>query len=364
MFLSRRIPTEPLAYLCRSLATMLHGGVAIADALELVAETAATPVIRKVMTQVLEDLKNGQDLTRAIKKHKSRFPDLFMRMVSIGEKTGQLPEVLESLAEHYESNVRLTRQFRGEIILPILQFFAALLVIGGVIWFIGMLSEFQAPPPPGAVAKVTDSDLSTDILGWGLQGSSGAIKWFSGWAIAFVSIFVLYQLLKLFLPALLAFHRCLLVLPVVGSCLRAFAIARFSWAFHLTQNAGVPLNDSIDASLSATGNPHFISKTKGLVDDLVDGKTITEAFRRTRLFDNQYLQMVSVGESTGTVPEALNRLSPQFEDQAYRQLKLLSSGAATLIWCSVALFVVLLIFRIAAWYATMIDQGLNHINGI
>jgi len=335
---------------------MLHAGISIANALDLLSESAASSQVRRILAEVVSDLREGEDLTQATGAHSSELPELFLRMISLGEKTGQLPEVLESLANHYDNNVRLVREFRSEITLPTVQFVAALIVIGAVIWFTGLIAEFRVGQ------SGPDADLNVDILGWGLQGTPGVIKWFGGWLILFLGVFAAYRAISLFVPALLAFHRLLLRLPVIGPCLRSFAIARFSWAYHLTQNAGVPVRESIDASLRATGNPHFISRSQSLVADLVAGKTIAKSFRRSGLFDEPYLQMVAVGEISGTVPEALNRLSPQFEDQAQRRLKLLCSAAATAIWGLVALFIIVLIFRMAGWYAGMIDQGLDQLN--
>ncbi len=332
---------------------MLDAGILVSDSFALIGENAATKRVRLISNQIVTDLKKGQDLTTAMQAHSAYLPDLFIRMVSLGEQTGQLPTVLLSLADHYEKNVRLTREFRSEIALPIIQFFAALIVVGCVIWFTGMIAEIRSPQGN------KKDELSTDILGFGMQGTSGLILWTQGWLILFVVLIVGYQLMKLVLPLLMIFHRMLLSLPVIGPCLQAFAVARFSWGYYLTQNSGVPLREAINTSLSATGNPYFISKGPLLIENLSRGRSITESFKKTGLFDKTFLQMVSVGEASGTVPEALHRLSPQFEDIAHRKLSFLTKAAATAIWFIVAIFVVFLIFRMAAWYGTMIDQGIE-----
>lgn len=118
------------------------------------------------------------------------------------------------------------------------------------------------------------------------------------------------------------------------------------------------MDESLDASLSATGNPHFQAASAKMVADLVSGKTLADAMRRSNLFDRAFLQMVKVGEVSGTVPEVLYRLSPQFEDQAYRRMRFLSAASATLVWGTVALFIVFMIYRIALWYyQTMLLSG-------
>jgi type IV pilus assembly protein PilC len=346
---SRQLPLEQLALACRSLSTMLEAGVSAFRAFELTAENSGDRRLRRAMQQVVEDLKAGRDVSGAVQNQPDAFPELFRNMVSVGDQTGKLPEVLTALADHYDNNLRLKRDFLSEISLPALQFVAAILIIGGLIWILGMIHEIKGGSRSG--------DQPQDILGWGLQGTPGAIKWFTIWGFAIVAGGVIYALLKRFAPGMRIVQGLLMHVPVVGRCLQSFAIARFSWAFHLTQNAGVPIDQSVDASLNATGNAYFQSRSQSMVADLMRGATITETFTNSGLFPRDYLQLVSVGETTGTVPEMLNRLSPKFEDQARRSLKLLATTAASLTWGMVAAFVIVLVFRIAGWYVGMIDAA-------
>ena len=88
---------------------------------------------------------------------------------------------------------------------------------------------------------------------------------------------------------------------------------------------------------------------------------MTDALAESGLFTTDFVQMVHVGETTGTVPETLNRLSPQFEDQARRSLRALATAAGWGVWCIVAVFIIFLIFRIVFWYTGMIDDAIKGI---
>ncbi len=346
---SSELTLPQLALGCRSLSSMLEAGIPAFRAFELTAENSSFG-LRRAMEQVVAELKRGADVSTAVDHQKDYFPELFRNMVHVGDETGNLPEVLRSLADHYDNTLRLRRDFYSEITLPLVQFLAAIIIIGGLIWILGMISDFkgnaggQTSQPP-------------DILGWGLRGNEGVVRWFSGWAAALTGGFVLYLIISRFNFGLRTLHRILLNVPVIGRCLQSFALARFSWAYHLTNQAGLAVDKSLNASLNATGNAHFQGACPGMVADLMRGATVTETFQNSKLFPRDYLQMVSVGETTGTVPEILNRLSPQFEDQARRSLKLLATAAASVIWGGVAAFIVLLVFRIAMWYGGMIDQA-------
>ncbi|MFG0335587.1 MAG: type II secretion system F family protein, partial [Maioricimonas sp. JB049] len=128
------------------------------------------------------------------------------------------------------------------------------------------------------------------------------------------------------------------------------------WAFHLTQEAGMPIDESIEASLRATANGAFIAATPQMVAEIEEGETLTDAFAHSRLFTNEFIEMVHVGENTGTVPEALHRLSPQFEEQARRSLRALSATVGWLVWLFVAGFIVFAIFSIVLWYVNMLNS--------
>src|SRR5262245_36845455 len=146
-------------------------------------------------------------------------------------------------------------------------------------------------------------------------------------------------------------------IPVLGHCMRSFAIARFSWAFALTQQTGMPISRSLDLSFRATGNGAFVGASP-LVNELVmNGEELGAALDQSRLFPDEYLSIVNVAETSGTVPEALARLGPQFEEQARRSLAALAIALGWLVWLAVAGFIVFLIFRFVMWYVGMIDAA-------
>jgi type IV pilus assembly protein PilC len=341
MFASR-ISLRQSALLCRSLGTMLHSGLPIIKAFDMAAAKAPDPRLRAVMRDVVMQLQSGEGVATALGGHTGYFPELMIDMVSVAEQTGSLPEVLRALAEHYENNLRLRRDFLGQIALPVIQFIAAVFIVAGMIWLLGIIAP---------------ANKQIGALFFGMTGTSGALKWLLGWAMVIVSIFVAYRVAAASLSGRKYVHSALLNVPVVGGCMRAFAIARFSWAFHLTQEAGMAIDDSLDASLKATANGAFIGATGQIVDDVMEGQTLTDALQRSDLFPDEFVQIVHVAETSGTVPEALHRLSPQFEEQARRSLRALAVLAGWLVWMMVAAFIIFLIFRIALWYVGLINAA-------
>jgi type IV pilus assembly protein PilC len=154
-----------------------------------------------------------------------------------------------------------------------------------------------------------------------------------------------------------ALHGALLQLPVIGPCLRSFALARFSWAYALTQQAGMDVAPSLEASLKATDNAAFAAAAPQITQAIMAGENFTDGLGSTGLFPADYLAMVDVGETSGTVPETLQRLSPQLEEQARRSLSGLTTALGWLIWAGVAALIIFLIFRLAGFYVNMINTA-------
>lgn len=325
---------------------MLNSGVEIKKALKLAATKTGDVRARQALAEINDAVGRGADVSSAMRGQSGAFPDLLIDMVDVAEQTGSLPEILHSLAEHYENNLRLRRDFLKAISWPMFQLVAAVLIIAFVILLLGWIAEMQEKRQGQAI----------DVLGWGLTGTSGAVTWLTIVFGSAAALFVGYQILIRSMQGKRSLDSLLMRIPVLGGCMRSFGIARFSWAFSLTQQAGMPIDNSLEASLRATGNGAFVGATGQICGDVREGCQLGEALSSSRLFPADYIEMVHVGETSGTVPEMLERLSPQFEDQARRSLSMLVSALGWLVWAIVAGFIIFVVFSIMSWYIGMLKE--------
>lgn len=346
-----RIPLKQLALVCRSLSTMLHSGVAIHKAFDLAGGKSNDARCREAMRQVSDALRRGRDVSTAMRDQGEAFPDLMIDMISVAEQSGALPEILEGLADHYDNNLQMRKNFIGQIAWPVFQFVAAVFVIALLILVLGIIAEVNQN-------KGLDSK-PLDIIPFGLAGVSGALIWLFGVFGTLFSLFVAYQIADRMFAGRRFLDPLLLQVPVLGHCMRSFAIARFSWAFYLTQQTGMPIQNSLDASLRATANGAFIAAGPAMCRRIEAGEDLGAALAASHLFPDDFLQMVHVGETSGTVPEMLHRLSPQFEDQARRSLRALTAALGWGVWIVVALFIIFFIFRFVFWYIGMLEDAMN-----
>ena len=341
---STTLPMATLATYCRSLATMLHAGVSILKAFQVAGGKSYTPRLKEISAAIVEDLRKGTDVSAAMREQDGAFPELMIDMIRVGDETGSLPEVLNALADHYDNLVRLRRTFLGAIAFPIIQLIAAILIIAFLIWILGAIASNNGSKP-------------FDVVGLGLTGTTGALTWLGGcFGTVLVATFVYFFVVR-GLKGRAFVHSMLLRIPVIGGCLRSFAMARFSWAFALTQQAGMSIHPSLESSLKATGNGAYAGAAPMVTAAIAAGEDLSLALNETGLFPRDYLELVRVGEATGTVPETLQRLSPQLEDQARRSLAMLSAALAWVIWGMVATVIIFFIFRIAMMYINLINEA-------
>lgn len=338
----RTLPLKTLSLFCRSLSTLLETGVSASKAFRIAGEKAANPALRSATIRIIQDIESGLDISSSM-ENQEVFPDLMVGMIDVAEQTGSLPEILKGLADHYENLQRMRKDFLQAIAWPVFQFIMAVFVIAMLIVLLGWIADLQG-------------GQAIDVLGWGLTGTKGGLIWLGSVFGTLFALFMGYRFLKANFKGQKYLDRFLMRIPVLGYCMRSFGIARFSWAYHLTQNAGMPVDESIKASMRATNNGAFISEGDRIIYWIKKGETVTEALRESGLFPNDVIEMIHVGETSGTVPEMLHRLGPQFEDQARRSMAALAGALGWLVWLIVAGFIIFVVFTIMLWYVGMIQE--------
>lgn len=336
------ISPKALAPFCHAMSRMLEAGVDLRKSLPTAVKTSSDPKLVRTVESVQQRVKTGHDLTSSFRQFEHHYPALFLDLLNVGEQTGSLPEVMRALGDYYDARVARAREFRSAIAWPALQLFAAIMIIGLLIYTLGLIGSQPGREP-------------MDFVGLGLHGTEGALTWFAMTFGSMAGLWVVWKVISRSLSGRQFLDPFLLGIPAIGSCLRKFAIARFSWCFSLTQGAGMSIRPSLVSSMNATANGAFIAATPFIWQEINSGETLGDSLRSSQLFPDEFLHFVDTAEATGTVPEAMDRMSHHFDDEAHRALQWLTVLAARGVWAMVAMMIIFFIFRIAMVYVGMIN---------
>ena len=341
MWFSPRIATKQLAGLCRRLSMSLEAGIDLRTVLSR-EKDRAQGALRRRLALLSAAANEGTSLPDALRATGDYFPEVFRNLVEVGDHTGHLGESCAQLAEHYENQVRLRREFLSAIAWPMLQLAAAICVIGFMIWILGIIGDGQ-----------------TDILGWGLLGTSGLAIY----SLIVVTILAAVSLLIFAVRRGVAWtrpvQRLMLRIPVLGKALETLALSRLAWTLHLTLQAGMQIRRAVRLSLLSAQNARYVDQIPQVEQSIRDGNSLYETFLETDGYPAEFLDSLRVGEQSGQVVESMAILSRQYRERAAAALSTLTMIAGFLVWGAVATVIVILIFRIFSFYLGTIQSALK-----
>jgi type II secretory pathway component PulF len=256
-------------------------------------------------------------------------------MAVAGEQSGGLPEVFAELEKHFRLVQKLQRQLWSQLTWPIFELVVGVLVVSVMLLVLGALGA------------------SFDPIGLG-TGVPGALA-FAGLIFGAVGLLVG---VFLFLRRKPSTERFLLSKPVIGPCLMALALQRFSVALRLTSGTGMPIARALQLSLRATGNVTFVAATDAVVHAVEKGEELTRALERGRVFPREYLDVLAGAEVAGRLDDVLEHQANFYEEESERRMAALTKMLGYAIRVLIMALLVFLIFRMWLSYFGEINKVL------
>jgi len=346
MFFSPQIRLKPLAQLCHRLATATKAGIQDRKIWSSEAERGPRSQ-RQQISLISEQLEDRKSLSEALPVTGKYFPPLFRQMVEVGEKSGQLDSTFQRLASHYDRTLKAKRDFMGQLSWPLLQLGMSILVVGLLIWIMGIM-----PVNRGAEAD------RIDILGVGLIGTSGLIIYVNVLLIVGIAILLAIEAARRGVGWSRALQRMMMRIPILGGALKTLAISRFTWALQLVLDTPMDLRRAMPLALEAAGNDSFARHGYAVADRIENGQTIHASLAATGLFPTDLLDSIAVGEESGRLVETMERVSAEYQVRASSAISVLAQFAGYGVWLLVSAFIIGLIFQIFSFYVGQINSVL------
>ncbi|MCG8122759.1 MAG: type II secretion system F family protein [Candidatus Thiodiazotropha taylori] len=311
------ITSADVTVFSRQLATMMSAGVPMVQAFDIVGRGHENPSMQELILTIKADVEGGTALADALKKHPLHFEDLFVNLVRAGEHAGVLETLLHKIATYKEKTESIKAKIKKAMFYPAAIVAAAIVVTAILLIFVipqfeSLFSNFGAELPAFTQMVVSMSHFVRDWW-WVILGGVVVFVYF------FISVWKRSRKLRH------TIDRMLLKIPVIGMILNKSAIARFSRTLATMSAAGVPLVEALDSVAGATGNVVYSDAVLRMREDVATGQSLQLAMKQRNIFPNMVVQMVSIGEESGSLDDMLNKVADFYEEQVDNAVDAMSS---------------------------------------
>ncbi|TMD21705.1 MAG: type II secretion system F family protein [Chloroflexi bacterium] len=310
-----RISRADIILFTRQLATFVGAGVPMTRALGTMAQEAS-PLFKRVILSVLDDLERGQNLSEALLKHPKVFPTLYIDLIRVAELTGNLEATLTELAGYLRRDLNTARRVQAAMIYPAVILVVAtgvviILVFFALPAFVRIFAEFRVELP-----------LSTRIL-------IGIVNFTRQWALVIGAVILagaggIVVALRTSRGAY-AKDQISIKAPILGPIVLSAVLNRFARTLAMVLKAGVPLGQTFEAVIASTGNKVFQRGLTTVKEQMTSGEGFAGPLIRTHLFPPMLTQMVRVGEETGTLDTYLEQAAEFYEEELEYRIRAMTS---------------------------------------
>lgn len=339
-----KVTGEMLVIFTRQFATMIGAGIPVLECLNILQEQAEDPGFAAALTQIVDEVRGGSDLSQALSKHPKCFERIYVNMIKAGEASGQLDTILVRLADYLESTEKLKREIKSAMTYPIV----SLVMILGITTFllVFIIPKFteifkalrvELPLPTKIVLGI--SKLMTDYF---LQG-----------ALIAVGTILLIQFWKSTDSGAYQWDKLMLRMPVFGELFKKVSLSRFSKTFATLLRAGVPILGALEIVASTAGNKVVEEAVNNARESIRQGETLAKPLGESEIFPPMVVRMIAIGEKSGALEQLLEKISEFYDQQVEAMVESLTAlieplmiGIMGLLVGGIVLSVFLPIFKI------------------
>ena len=300
------------------LATLLQSGLPLLKSLEVLTRQQRNPGFRRIIRNLADDVRAGNTLSNGLARHPKVFNNLYCNMVRAGEASGNLHLVLDRLARFMDKAQRLRGKLLAAMVYPIVVMSLAVSILGFLMVFV--VPRFQA--------------IYANFLGGAsLPPLTQAILQLSlflkdRYLIILAVVFLFLLLFKLFGPlekVRYALDLLKLKLPIFGDLLRKSALSRFASTLGTLQGSAVPLLEALEITSAVVGNRVYRRELQFTYARVRDGDPISKPLSQSKHFPHMVPSLIEVGEETGALPEMLNRIADNYDQELDNSISALTS---------------------------------------
>ena len=300
------ISAQDIARFTRQFSAMNSAGLPLLQCLDILKEQAENPNMTRVLKQISAKIQGGSGLAESLAMHPKVFPELYVHMIAAGEAGGILDSILLRLAEYQEAAERLKRKIKSAMMYPIIVMIVAVVVVAVLLVFVVPVftkmfeAGGKALPAPTQIV-VSMSEFLQNYIVYMIIAIIGAF-----WAL------VQYNKTN---DGKYNLDKIKLALPGIGVLETKSCVARFTRTLGTLLSSGVSIIDALQVTGKTSGNKVLERGVMKTVESISGGNTIADPLKETGIFPPMVIQMISVGEKTGGLPDMLLKVSDFYDEE-------------------------------------------------
>lgn len=323
-----------VAAFVRQLAVMTQSGVPLGQSLGLIVGNLIgrkKAAMRQVVREIRADIESGLKLSDAMRKHPKCFDNLFCNILSAGEESGDLDNVLLRLADFMEKSLRTRQRVKKAMVYPSIVILVALVVSVGMLVFVlptfkAVFAQFNAELPGLTLGLLNASDF---LINHGLTVLGGVLL--AGYT--FMQFYKKRPAVKDFVDSVI------LKLPLFGELMRTAIHARWTRTFATLSASGVPIVNALESVASVANNSKYQVATVVIRQAVASGLRVSDSMEQAQVFPPEAVQMIRIGEEAGRLDQMLDRLASQYETRLDDIVDNLSTVMEPMIMCVIGVLV-------------------------
>ncbi|MBN1152604.1 MAG: type II secretion system F family protein [Dehalococcoidia bacterium] len=307
MSLTPEVKPMEIIMFSRQMALLLESGTDAVTSLELLAAQSENKALRRILNEVVTDVRGGLPMSEAMARHKRVFSTMYSRLVAVGEKTGTLETVLRRAAEYMERAYVTRKSVKNALTYPLIVIVVAIGVIAIMVTyvlpaFVGLYESFSAQLP------------------WPTRALLGFTKWTQTYgqyvAIGFLAIVVALFLYTRTPAGKLHWGRIMLTMPRIGRINLLNELSNACRSLALLYGSGLPLPEAMTLIVQGTGNKAMQEAFSEVQQGMIAGGGLSGPMKRSDLFLPLMVQMTVVGEQTGNLDHTLTTVAESYEAES------------------------------------------------
>ncbi len=330
-------------------SALLRAGIPVLQSIELLKTRSASANLRAVLGDVEEKIKSGVPLSEAFEAQ-GLFPRIYTASILAGERSGALDDVLARFVDYLKRSVGVSRKLRGALAYPAFLLLAALIMVAFLTLYIvpRMSDLFKSLAANRTLPTVTLVVLAIS------NGIINNIIWLA--PLLLIIIGAVYLWLRT-ANGKLMLHKFLLRIPIAGQLIRNMATAQLARSLSTLLSGGITVPDSWDISSQAISNLELRRRSQGVLPMIREGRGFTEALEKANWVPELGLDMIGIGEKSGSLREMLDEVATFYDAEAEVRLEQFTTLLEPMILLFMAGIVVTILLAIYLPIIQMISAG-------